>query len=98
MGELKVGTIAMVYGLLKNVQNNGKCVTLVEIQDPSTGSVRVGLESLMLDLNEDMKNYLSDSKYWWLCDDGCLYMPKNLLPIGDKDTDLVKNKEKENEH
>lgn len=98
MGELKVGTIAMVYGLVKNVTNNGKCVTLLEIQNPSSGSVRINLNGDMIELNQYMKDYLSSSEYWWFCDDGCMYMPKNLLPIGDKDNDLVKNKEKENEH
>lgn len=98
MGELKVGTIALVYGLLQNVSSNGKCVTLIELQNPSSGLVRVGLQNIMLEITEDMQKRLSDSKYWWLCDDGCLYMPKNLLPIGDKDNDLVKNKEKDHEH
>lgn len=96
MGELKVGTIAMVYGLVKNVDDNGKCVTLLEIQDTSSGSVRVG--GTIIELNEYMKDYISSSQYWWFCDDGCFYMPKNLLPIGDKDNDLVKDKEKEHEH
>ena len=96
MGELKVGTIAMVYGLVMDLSHNGSCVTLVQLIPPYSEGSRIG--QYICPVTGQLEEYLKDSNYWWLCDDGYLYLPKNLLPIGDKDTDLVKNKEKEHEH
>lgn len=96
MGELKVGTIAMVYGLVVDFSKNGSCVTLVQLLPPYSGDSVIG--QYVCPVTGNVEEYLKDSEYWWLCDDGYMYLPKNLLPIGDKDNDLVKDKEKENEH
>jgi hypothetical protein len=91
MSEFKVGTIAMVYGLVIDTADNGKCVTLVAQIDKNTG---VFINPF------DGKSYLviPDIELSWLCDDGCVYRQTNLLPIGDKKPDLVKDKEKEYGH
>ena len=94
MGELKEGTLAMVYGLTVDVEQNGKCVTLVKLIPPNN-------DSYFCPLTNTWEEFPPDHRYWWLCDD-CddlnYCQPKNLLPIGDKELDLVKDKEKETEN
>lgn len=91
MGELKVGTIAMVYGLIVDVEDNGKCVTLLKLLPPNTSEY-------LCPITGQRYKFPPSSEYWWLCDNEQYYRSRNLLPIGDKDNDLVTNKEKDNEH
>lgn len=36
MSELKIGTLALVHGLIRDVEYNGKCVELIEpVTDPN---------------------------------------------------------------
>lgn len=87
----KVGTIAIVYGLIHDLELNGKCVTLLKLLPPNTHEYICPIIGEIID-------FPPDNEFWWVCDDDNYYRPRNLLPIGDKDHDLIKNKEKENEH
>ena len=91
MGEHKVGTIAMIYGLIKDVELNGKCVTLL---------IPIPAGSAIFEHPSNGKFYILDidGSNKWFCDDGNVYLERNLLPIGSTDNEHVKEKEKEKEN
>lgn len=76
-GELKAGGLALVYGLTRDIEKNGRCVTLIEIatdMESAMASARNGLPPAI----------------WWrvagLTPDGLSrVMAKNLLPIDGDD-------------
>lgn len=96
MSELKVGTIALVHGLIYDRSSNGKCVTLLKCIPPASNGNDI--LKFICPVSGSVEEFLMDYNYWWLCDDGFFYLPKNLLPIGDKDKELVKDKENDFEH
>lgn len=76
MPQLKPGLLVMIYGLNKNVELNGKMVT-----------IRSELHYDLVNFIRNNTPYPKDQK-WWVCDDGFFYMSKNLMPIGNTDPDL----------
>lgn len=76
-GELKAGGLALVYGLTRDIERNGRCVTLIEIvpdMEAAMASAKNGLPPAI----------------WWrvagLIPDGLSRVrAKNLLPIDGDD-------------
>lgn len=81
MQQHQPGLLVMIYGLKIDVELNGKMVTIKNA---------CPADFLKFILNNTQ--YPKD-QMWWECDDGFMYMTKNLLPIGNTDPDLEISKE-----
>lgn len=96
--ELAPGVIALVVGLVEDTELNGISVELYEFDPGGTEIFYDPIDDCYYRWHEDD---MSEHGYW-----GCIvpslneylwFEPKNLLPLGKKNPEIEKDKEKENE-